>query len=71
MFRLLFMKALNLVYDSDFSTIHNGFPQFHNLTELSLTVEVYCDQTLLYDFLENSPNLESLLFPQVSFKTEI
>ncbi|KAL8146582.1 hypothetical protein AgCh_004347 [Apium graveolens] len=58
------IEVLNSAYDSDYSTIHNAFPPFHNLTELKLTVEVYCDQTLLYDFLENSPNLESLMFPQ-------
>ncbi|XP_074337680.1 F-box/LRR-repeat protein At3g26922-like [Apium graveolens] len=59
------VEALNRAYHSDFSTVHNGFPPFHNLTDLSISVdEAYCGQTLLYDFLENSPNLESLFFPQ-------
>ncbi|KAK1370935.1 FBD domain-containing protein [Heracleum sosnowskyi] len=58
------VEALNRAYDYDFTTVHDGFPPFHNLTDLKLSVEVYCGETLLFDFFENSPNLESLLFPQ-------
>ncbi|XP_074337677.1 FBD-associated F-box protein At2g26860-like [Apium graveolens] len=39
------IEALNRSYDSDFNTVHNGFPLFHNLMELSISVdEAYCGQ---------------------------
>ncbi|WOG85605.1 hypothetical protein DCAR_0104796 [Daucus carota subsp. sativus] len=43
---------------------HYEFPAFHNLTELVLNIDDYCHETLLDNFLQNSPNLESLKFPQ-------
>ncbi|KAK1371702.1 FBD domain-containing protein [Heracleum sosnowskyi] len=58
------VEALNRAYTYDFRTVHDSFPPFHNLIDLELSVEVYCGETLLYDFLDNSPNLQSLVFPQ-------
>lgn len=65
MFDLFILKALNAVYNNDFWTVHNGFPSFHNLTELDLGVEVYCAETLLFEFLEHSPILQNSIFPWV------
>ena len=65
---LLILKILSLADDDDG---RYEFPPFHNLTELVINVLDYFDETLLDDFLQNSPNLESLVFPQVSLKTEI
>lgn len=63
---LFILKALNCYHDNEFWMVRYGFPPFHNLTELELNVEVYCEETLLHDFLTNSQNLQSLVFPQVS-----
>ncbi|KAK1386861.1 FBD domain-containing protein [Heracleum sosnowskyi] len=56
------VEAFNSVYDCEFQTVHEGFPLFHNLTELDLRVETYCGD-LLSDFLKNTRNLKSLEFP--------
>lgn len=56
-------KALIFAYNNVSTTIHYGSPPFHNLTELEFNVEICCRQTLLYDFLENSPNLQIPAFP--------
>ena len=68
---LLILKILSLAYDNELRSGHYEFPPFHNLTELVINVNECFHETLLDDFLQNSPNLESLVFPQVSLKTEI
>ncbi|KAL1834590.1 hypothetical protein DCAR_0104798 [Daucus carota subsp. sativus] len=55
------VEILSLADDDD---DRYEFPPFHNLTELVINVLDYFDETLLDDFLQNSPNLESLVFPQ-------
>ncbi|WOG85608.1 hypothetical protein DCAR_0104799 [Daucus carota subsp. sativus] len=55
------VEILSLAYDDNG---HYEFPPFHNLTELVINVNECFHETLLDDFLQNSPNLESLKFPQ-------
>ncbi|KAL1833737.1 hypothetical protein ACET3Z_003388 [Daucus carota] len=57
------VEALNSAHNYDPTAVHQGFPLFHNLNKLCLTVSMYCGLTLLDDFLQNSPNLQSLQFP--------
>lgn len=59
-FCLSYMKALS--YASDYC-----FPTFHNLSQLELIVDAWSGWTLLPYILGSSPNLESLVFPQVSY----
>ncbi|XP_017216392.1 F-box/LRR-repeat protein At4g14096 isoform X2 [Daucus carota subsp. sativus] len=58
------MGVLRPAYENEFIIGHYEFPPFHNLTELVLNIDLYCHETLLDNFLQNSPNLETLKFPQ-------
>ncbi|KAL1834592.1 hypothetical protein DCAR_0104801 [Daucus carota subsp. sativus] len=58
------VEILSLAYDNELRSGHYEFPPFHNLTELVIDVDDFFHKTLLDDFLQSSPNLESLQFPQ-------
>lgn len=45
---------------------HRQLPTFYNLTRMELGVNHTCGWRLLPDLLESSPNLEELVFDEVS-----
>lgn len=62
---LLLFILLSFMKDPDIVDLYR-LPTFHNLNHLELHLQSCCSWKLLTNFLNVSPNLESLVFENVS-----